>query len=78
MSLAASPFNKVRMSAFPKWFLFNHVEPRRYPFPRDAAGGWDTTRIDLGYIRHLERRVAQLAVGNCWAGAAGLAWEVMV
>ena len=63
-SLAASPFNKVRMSAFPKWFPYNHVEPRRYPSPRDAAGGWDTTRIDLEYIRHLERRVAQLdAIG---------------
>ncbi|BDZ44717.1 hypothetical protein GCM10025866_06260 [Naasia aerilata] len=32
-TLAASPFNKVRMCVFPKSYLFNENEPVRFPFP---------------------------------------------
>jgi hypothetical protein len=31
-NLKASPFNKVRMTGFPKWYPFTHHEPRYYPF----------------------------------------------
>lgn len=60
-SLAASPFNKLRMGLFPKSFLFNSNEPERFVFERDGAGGFDTTRFDLEYFAHLERRLEGLA-----------------
>lgn len=59
-SLADSPFNKLRMGLFPKHFLYNANEPERFVFPRNEDGGWDTTRFDLDYFRHLEGRIAQL------------------
>jgi hypothetical protein len=31
-SLKSSPFNKLRMTGFPKWYPFTHHEPRYYPF----------------------------------------------
>ncbi|WP_129669300.1 DUF5605 domain-containing protein [Phytoactinopolyspora endophytica] len=63
-SLQASPFNKVRMCVFPKSYLYNTNEPPRYPYARNEDGGWDTTRFDVEYFRHLENRIAQLdAIG---------------
>ena len=59
-TLKHAPFNKMRMCVFPKDYLFNKNEPEFYPFERDAAGGWDWTRFDPAYFRHLERRVADL------------------
>lgn len=59
-SLAAGPFTKLRMGLFPKHFVYNANEPERFPFPREGEG-WDTTRFDLDYFRHLERRIDQLA-----------------
>jgi len=58
-ALEAAPFNKLRMALFPKDFLYNKNEPDRFVFPRDGEG-WDTTRFDLDYFRHLEKRVADL------------------
>jgi hypothetical protein len=31
-ALKTSPFNKLRMTGFPKWYPFTHHEPRYYPF----------------------------------------------
>jgi len=59
-TLANSPFNKIRMCLFPKHFLFNANEPERFVFPRSDDGGWDTTRFDLDYFAHLEKRVEDL------------------
>jgi hypothetical protein len=59
-SLAGGPFTKLRMGLFPKHFVYNANEPERFPFLRDGEG-WDTTRFDLDYFRHLERRIDQLA-----------------
>jgi hypothetical protein len=59
-TLANSPFNKLRMCLFPKHFLFNSNEPERFVFPRSKDGGWDTTRFDVDYFAHLERRVEEL------------------
>ena len=60
-TLADSPFRKLRMSVFPKSYLFNTNEPERYPFARDASGDWDFTRFDPQFFRHLELRIDQLA-----------------
>jgi hypothetical protein len=59
-TLAASPFNKIRMCVFPKSYLYNQNEPDRFPFERDAAG-FDLERFDTAYWAHLERRVDDLA-----------------
>ncbi|MET0861377.1 MAG: DUF5605 domain-containing protein [Microbacterium sp.] len=59
-SLADAPFTKLRMGLFPKHFVYNANEPERFPFPKDGEG-WDTSRFDLDYFRHLERRIDQLA-----------------
>ncbi|MFG2941217.1 DUF5605 domain-containing protein [Streptomyces sp. NPDC048282] len=59
-SLAEGPFNKIRMCVFPKSYIHNTEEPDRYPFAGSSAAGWDFTRFDLDFFRHLEQRVEQL------------------
>jgi hypothetical protein len=59
-TLAAAPFNKMRMCVFPKHYVYNANEPPFYPFPRDASGRNDTTRFDPAFWRHFERRVLDL------------------
>jgi len=59
-TLASSPFNKLRMCVFPKAYLYNANEPPRYPFEGSLAEGWDYTRFQPAFFRHLEQRIAQL------------------
>ena len=59
-TLSTAPFNKIRMCLFPKHFMYNSNEPERFVFEKDAAGEWDTTRFDLAYFDHLERRLDEL------------------
>jgi hypothetical protein len=58
-TLAASPFRKVRMCVFPKSYLFNTEEPQLYPFERRGEG-WDFSRFNPEFFRHLERRILDL------------------
>ena len=59
-TLKASPFNKIRMCVFPKWYAYNHGDPPLYPFPREN-GKNDLTRFEPKFFQHLEQRVGQLA-----------------
>ncbi len=59
-TLAAAPFNKLRMCVFPKDYLYNKNEPPFYPFLRSEDGEWDFTRFDPAYFHHLEQRVGDL------------------
>jgi hypothetical protein len=59
-SLARAPFNKLRMCLFPKHYVFNTNEPERFPFVRDGDG-FDWSRLDVEYFRHLEERLRDLA-----------------
>ncbi len=59
-TLAAGPFNKMRMCVFPKAYLFNENEPERFPFVGSLDQGFDHQRFDPASWRHLERRIAQL------------------
>ena len=59
-TLRASPFNKIRMCVFPKWYAFNQIEPTRYPFEGAAPNRWDYTRFNPRFFQHVERRVGQL------------------
>lgn len=59
-TLRSSPFNKIRMCIFPKWYDYNRGQPKLYPFPRSASGENDLTRFHPEFFRHLELRVEQL------------------
>jgi len=60
-SLKSSPFNKVRMTGFPKWYPFTHHEPRFYPYVGNFSEGgnssWDFTRFNPQFWQHYEQRV---------------------
>jgi pectin methylesterase-like acyl-CoA thioesterase len=59
-TLAASPFNKMRMGVFPKRYEFNKNEPPLYPFEGKAPSQWDFSRFNPAFFRNLEQRVGQL------------------
>jgi hypothetical protein len=60
-TLARSPFNKVRMCVFPKSYRYNANEPQLYPFEGSPTTGWDFTRFNVRFFRHLEDQVTRLA-----------------
>ena len=59
-TLAASPFNKLRMCVFPKWYTWNEVEPPHYAFEGTPPKQWDFARFNPAFFQHLEWRIAQL------------------
>lgn len=59
-TLAAGPFNKMRMCIFPKDYSYNKNEPPLYPYERRADGGWDFARFNPAYFRRQEMRIGQL------------------
>jgi hypothetical protein len=59
-TLAESGFTKLRMCVLPKHYLYNTNEPELYPFAGSVAAGWDFTRPNAAFFRHLERRIADL------------------
>jgi hypothetical protein len=58
-TLKASPFNKIRMCIFPKWYAYNHADPPIWPFPREGNTN-DYTQFNPEYFRHIEKRVSDL------------------
>lgn len=60
-TLKTSPFNKLRMCIFPKWYQYNHSEPSQYPFPRQN-GVNDYSHFNPEYFRHIEKRILDLQV----------------
>ncbi len=59
-TLAASPFNKLRMCVFPKNYDWNKNDPPLYPFAGKPPTHWDYSRFNPSFFQHLERRIAQL------------------
>ncbi len=53
-TLAASPFNKLRMCVFPKRYTWNMAEPPRYPFEGTPPNKWDYTQFNPAFFQHLE------------------------
>jgi hypothetical protein len=51
-TLSRNPFNKVRFLVFPKWMLFNHVEPPRFPYIQTASGKVDLDRFDPDFFAY--------------------------
>jgi hypothetical protein len=54
-TLAAAPFNKLRMCILP-----NNRRIARFPFVGTPPRAWDLTRFNPEYFRHFEQRVRQL------------------
>lgn len=59
-TLAASPFNKLRMCVFPKRYTWNTNEPEVYPFAGEAPNRWDFSRPNPAFYQRLEQRIAEL------------------
>ncbi|MFC5470061.1 DUF5605 domain-containing protein [Cohnella suwonensis] len=59
-TLRSSAFNKMRMCVFPKSYLFNVNEPTYNAFEGSLEEGWDYTRFNPAFFRHLENRIADL------------------
>ncbi len=59
-TLAAAPFNKLRMCVFPKRYNWNQNEPPLYAFAGTPPNKWDFTRFNPKFFEHLERRILQL------------------
>jgi hypothetical protein len=59
-TLAASPFNKIRMCVFPKPDPANTNELQLYPFEGTPPKDWDFTRFNPEFFRHLEQCIGDL------------------
>ncbi len=59
-TLSRNPFNKVRFLVFPKWMVFNRVEPPRFPYVQTAPGKFDLDRFDPEFFAHYESRIRDL------------------
>lgn len=59
-TLADTSFNKMRMCVFPKHYDYNRNEPIYYPFAGSLEQGWDFTRLNPEFFRHLEQRILDL------------------
>jgi hypothetical protein len=59
-TLKSSPFNKIRMCVFPKHYDYNHNEPEIFPFEGSLTKGWDYTRFNPMFFKHLEKRIDDL------------------
>jgi hypothetical protein len=58
-TLASSPFNKMRMCLFPKWYQHNRKEPPMYPFPRSGEIN-DYSTFNVAYFRHFDNLILEL------------------
>ena len=59
-TLSKSPFTKVRFGLFPKWYIFNRVEPSVYPYIETSPQKFDLERFNSEFFQHVERRIADL------------------
>jgi hypothetical protein len=59
-TLAAAPFNKLRMCVFPKSYSYNQNEPELYAYEGKPLTDWDFTRFNPAFWQHFEKRVGQL------------------
>jgi len=58
-TLAASPFNKLRMCVLPQAHGIELMPPKLWPF-EGTPQQWDYTRFNPAFFQHLEKRVGQL------------------
>ena len=59
-TLKQSPFNKVRMCIFPKFYTYNTEDPESYAFEGNEKDGFDWERFNPCFFDNLEKRIGQL------------------
>jgi hypothetical protein len=59
-TLSQSPFTKVRFGLFPKWYVFNHVEPSVYPYIQTSPLKFDLDRFNPQFFQSVEKRITEL------------------
>jgi hypothetical protein len=59
-TLKNSAFNKMRMCVFPKHYDYNHNEPMLYAFEGSLESGFDFSKYNPEFFRHLEKRILDL------------------
>jgi hypothetical protein len=59
-TLKNSAFNKMRMCVFPKHYDYNHNEPLFYAYEGSLEKGFDFTKFNPEFFRHLEKRILDL------------------
>lgn len=59
-TLKDSPFNKIRMCIFPKFYTYNTTNPQYYAFAGSEEEGFDLTRFNPLFWDNLENRIRQL------------------
>ena len=63
----ATPFNKMRMTIFPKWYEYNHVEPAFFAYEGTGPAVWDFTRFNVTFWQRLDERIMELQRANVQA-----------
>ncbi|MCD8104765.1 MAG: DUF4038 domain-containing protein [Lachnospiraceae bacterium] len=58
-TLAAAPFNKIRICVFPKHYDYNHNDPEYFAFEK-TDGKWDVCRPCYPFWDRLESHIARL------------------
>ena len=58
-TLRDGPFNKLRMTLLPKWYQYNHVEPRHFPH-EGSRGHFVKTRFNVTFWQRLDARLREL------------------
>ena len=59
-TLKNSPFNKVRMCIFPKFYTYNVENPPYYAFAGNEEEGFDYSRFNPVFWDNLEKRIGEL------------------
>lgn len=59
-TLESAPFNKLRMCVFPKHYDYNLKEPMLYPYEGSLQDGFDFTRFNIDFYKHLDKRILDL------------------
>jgi hypothetical protein len=59
-SLRQSGFTKLRFGLFPKWFIFNRIDPPTFPFMRQEDGHFDFDRFNPTFFTNVEKRIQEL------------------
>lgn len=55
-----TPFNKMRMTSFPKWYWFNHWDPEYYAYDGTREAGWDFTKFNVTFWKRYDQRILEL------------------
>ena len=59
-TLEQSPFNKLRMCIFPKWYDYNKNEPDVFPYERNKDKSFDYERFNPEFFELLEDSILEL------------------